>query len=334
MKSLFLILFFLHHFQLAQADLIKCMVTGKDSAQCKNQQRLEKRMQIVSRNKKQQELNKAAEIKQARLEWEAYYDSDKNQIMDKKTGEVIDLRQFSLRDREIVRCQVKGGNWRENHCQGGEVKVSNKETQLKAESYLEQMFAQANQDKTNWDGFNQHLEAKEKQRFLLKDARETYRKLLKYGMNVVIHDGYYYVIETNGELVPVDQYKPLVVFQEAMTKGHSEQIAQAYADIAASGMEVDFNKKPNEHKIETQQPQVNPASDNPKESVERRPANQTVDLNDSLDGDEKLIASIEKLILELQLSEQDTAELFKAVESGEVGLSELYQILLESKQSQ
>lgn len=300
--------------------ILFCLTQGNSMQACRSQARLSKRMDRV-----QQEMLKKRKAQKDKMdamikEWETYYDPEKNRVVDKKTGKVLDLRKFSLVEREMILCRVRGGSWLGSECRGNILKAQDSSEKVKHKNYMGAMYSKLKtNDKENWQQLNSQLSQKEEQRKILSKARKLYRKLQKYGVNVAEYQGYYYVVEADGSLNPVDAYEASVIFQEALESGKSEEEAQKMVAL----FQQEQVKQANElaQSEAAAQVQVDSATDT-SVAIEESSSNASTS-----QADAKAWAQLAAIMQELGLNEQEEAEIVGLIESGQYTLEQTIQIL-------
>jgi len=281
----------------ASEDLLQCLAKGKTMEVCRTQTRLSKHLNKATQQKKIEDQERAKKLQEVTRNWQTYFDPVRNVVIDKATGQPIDLRNYSLIDREIILCQIRGGTWSGRACSGNILGVAEQAKKIKTTNYLEDTYKNLKRDPKVWAQVTSQLEQKEQMRLELKNARMLYRKLLKYGMNAISHEGYYYVLEENGEMVPVDQYAQTVAYQEAIAQGKSPEEAEKIAYAPAP----------------TEQPT------NPDAPVEAAIATTS--------ADEAKIEKLNSIITQLKLSDEEIQEVYALVESGQYTIDQAIEML-------
>jgi hypothetical protein len=284
----------------ASEDLLQCISKGKTMEACRTQTRMNKHLKKATQQKKIEDEERAKKLQEVTRNWETYFDPVKNVVMDKSTGKPIDLRNYSLIDREIILCQIRGGTWSGRACSGNVLAVAEESKKLKTTTYIEDSYKNLKRDPKVWAQVTSQLEQKEQMRLELKNARMLYRKLLKYGMNAIPHESYYYVLEANGELVPIDQYAQTVAYQEAIAQGKSAEEAEkiAYA----------------------------PAAETP--AVE--PTNSATPTVTAGAGEDAKMEKLNAIITQLQLSDEEIQEVYDLIETGQYSIEQAIEMLQQS----
>jgi hypothetical protein len=300
---LFLTFSLLLNLSLASDDLLKCISLGKTMEVCRTQARMSKHLSKATQQKKIEDEERVKKLQAVTRNWETYIDPVRNVVMDKATGKAIDLRNYSLIDREIILCQIRGGTWSGRACSGNILGVAEQTKKIKTTTYLDDTYKNLKRDPKMWAQVTSQLEQKEQMRLELKNARVLYRKLLKYGMNAISHEGYYYVLEANGELVPVDQYAQMVAYQEAIAQGKSPEEAERISN--------------------NPQPAANASE----------PTNSDTTASESAPsaaGEDAKIEKLNQIITQLKMSDEEIQEVYALIESGQYSIDQAIEMLQQT----